>query len=115
MIIIIFLIFYRIKVFSSLQTQKKKLYITSFFYLNLDIFNSNFSNLTFANSFFSISALTSFSGALLTKASFNNFLSNIAIYSFVSTICSFSLKISLSTSRALLVSTNTSTHDLIIQ
>jgi len=49
------------------------------FYLNLNIFSSNFSNLFLACSFFSISALTNFSGALFTKASFNNFLSKIAI------------------------------------
>jgi hypothetical protein len=79
------------------------------------ILSSSFCNFCFACSFFSISALTRDSGALETNASLSNFLSNIAIYSLVSEICSFSLSVSFSTSRALAVSINTSTQALITQ
>jgi hypothetical protein len=75
----------------------------------------SFPSLCFACSFFSISDLTSFSGAFPTNASFNSFLSRITIYSFVSRICSFILSISLSVSSAFDVSIYTSTQALIIQ
>jgi len=63
----------------------------------------------------SISALTSHAGALSTKLEFNNFLSRIAIYSLVSSICSFSLSVSFSISKQFAVFTYTSTHALITQ
>ncbi|MDP2395985.1 MAG: hypothetical protein Q8M44_03740, partial [bacterium] len=74
-------------------------------FFNFINFSSNFSSLFFACSFFSISDLTNFSGALFTNDSFSNFVSNIDIYSFVSVICSFNLEISKSKSNALVVST----------
>jgi hypothetical protein len=73
--------------------------------LNFSNFSSIFDNLSIAAAFLSISALTKVSGAFLTNDSFNNFLSKIAIYSFVSAICSFNLSISFSMSSALDVST----------